>query len=209
MCRVISCIVRRGCLLWPVCSLGKTLLVYALLHFLLQGQTCLLLQLSLDFLFLHSSLLSWKEHLFWVSILGLVGLEGLHSYLSVNVLPFHVSIEKWYLSLTILFHYLKLDDITNISLNHRVPIAVNHSLFQLFTFIFIFFFELLPFKTLAMNLILYVPWDWHKTWPKLKSYFLNACDIKRQSVQYENCLEEDSRKFTVMLFLITFRDKSL
>ena len=24
MCRVISCIVGRGCLLWPVCSLGKT-----------------------------------------------------------------------------------------------------------------------------------------------------------------------------------------
>ena len=33
---------RRGCLLWPVHSLGKTLLAFALLHFVLQGQICLL-----------------------------------------------------------------------------------------------------------------------------------------------------------------------
>jgi len=30
-------------------------LAFALLHFVLQGQTCLLLQVSLDFLLLHSS----------------------------------------------------------------------------------------------------------------------------------------------------------
>ena len=34
-------------------SLGKALLAFDLLHFVLQGQTCLLLQLSLDFLLLH------------------------------------------------------------------------------------------------------------------------------------------------------------
>ena len=33
----------------------ETLLALALLHFVLQGQTCLLLQVSLDFLLLHSS----------------------------------------------------------------------------------------------------------------------------------------------------------
>ena len=44
MCRVFSCVFGRGCLLWPVCSLGKTLLAFALLHFVLQGQTCLLFQ---------------------------------------------------------------------------------------------------------------------------------------------------------------------
>ena len=33
MCRVVSCVVGRGCLLWPVCSLGKILLAFALLHF--------------------------------------------------------------------------------------------------------------------------------------------------------------------------------
>ena len=55
MCRIFSCVVGRGCLLWPVCFLGKTLLAFALLHFVLQGQICLLLQVSLDFLLLHSS----------------------------------------------------------------------------------------------------------------------------------------------------------
>ena len=30
MCRVFSCVVGRGCLLWPVRSLGKTLLAFAL-----------------------------------------------------------------------------------------------------------------------------------------------------------------------------------
>ena len=37
MCRVF-CVVGRGCLLWSVGSLGKTLLAFALLHFALQGQ---------------------------------------------------------------------------------------------------------------------------------------------------------------------------
>ena len=55
MCRVVSCVVGRGCLLWPLCSLGKTLLAFAVLHSVVQGQTCLLLQVILDFLLLHSS----------------------------------------------------------------------------------------------------------------------------------------------------------
>ena len=49
MCRVVSCVVGRGCLLSQVHSLGKTLLAFSLLHFVLQGQTCLLLHVSLDF----------------------------------------------------------------------------------------------------------------------------------------------------------------
>ena len=32
MCRVISCVVGRVYFLWPVCSFGKTLLAFALLH---------------------------------------------------------------------------------------------------------------------------------------------------------------------------------
>ena len=63
-CRVVSCVVGRGCLLWLVHSLGKTLLAFPLFHFVLQGQTCLLFQVSLDFLLLHSSHLWWKVHLF-------------------------------------------------------------------------------------------------------------------------------------------------
>ena len=50
MCRVFSCFVGRGCLLWPVRSLGKTLLAFALLYSVFQGQICLLLQVFLDFL---------------------------------------------------------------------------------------------------------------------------------------------------------------
>ena len=75
-CVVFSCVVGRGCLLWPVCSLGKTLLAFALLHFVLHGQICLLLQVFLtrlsDFTLTfhfhalekemapHSSVLAWK-----------------------------------------------------------------------------------------------------------------------------------------------------
>ena len=42
MCRVFPCVAGRGCLLWPVCSLGKSLLAFALLHFVFQGQIYLL-----------------------------------------------------------------------------------------------------------------------------------------------------------------------
>ena len=38
MCRVVSCVVGRGCLLWPVHSLGKTLLSYSLLFFILYSK---------------------------------------------------------------------------------------------------------------------------------------------------------------------------
>ena len=70
MCRVFSCVVGRGCLLWPVCFLGRTLLAFALLHFVLKDQTCLLLQVSLDFLLLYSSPLWWKGHLVFFFFFG-------------------------------------------------------------------------------------------------------------------------------------------
>ena len=79
-----SCVVGRGCLLWPVRSLSKTLLAFALLHFVLQGQICLLLQVSLDFLFLHSSPLWWKQHHFLVLVLE--GLVGLHRTVQLQLL---------------------------------------------------------------------------------------------------------------------------
>ena len=72
MCKVVSCVVGRWCLLWSVCSLGKTLLTFALLNFVLQGQTCLLLQVSLDLLLLHFNPL-WWEH-FRLVLEGLVDL---------------------------------------------------------------------------------------------------------------------------------------
>ena len=53
----------------------QNLLAFVLLHFILQGQTCLLLlQVSLDFLLLHSSPLWYEGHLFCLLVLkGLVG----------------------------------------------------------------------------------------------------------------------------------------
>ena len=72
MCRVISWVFGKGCLLWPVCSLGKTLLAFAMLHIVLQGQTCLLFWVSLDSLLLYSSPLWWKGHHFLVLVLGSV-----------------------------------------------------------------------------------------------------------------------------------------
>ena len=76
MCRVFSCVFGRGYMLWPVRSLRKTLLTFDLLHFVLQVQIDLLLQVSLEFLLLHSSSLWWKQHLFGVLVLE--DLVGLH-----------------------------------------------------------------------------------------------------------------------------------
>ena len=84
MCRVFSCVVGRGCLLWPVCSLGRTLLAFALLHFILQGQIFQLLQVFLDFLLLHSSPLGWKGHLFGVLVLEV--LVGVHRTVKLQLL---------------------------------------------------------------------------------------------------------------------------
>ena len=62
MCRVISYVIGKWCLLWPGFLLTKLLLAFVLLHFVLQGQTCLFFQVSPDFLLLHSNLLWWKVH---------------------------------------------------------------------------------------------------------------------------------------------------
>ena len=82
--RDFSCVFRRGCLVWPVCSLGKALLPFALLHFVLQGQACLFLQVSLDSIFLHSSPLWWKGHPF--SMLALEGHVSLHRTVQLQLL---------------------------------------------------------------------------------------------------------------------------
>ena len=84
ICRVFSCVVERMGLLWPVHFLGKTLLAFALFHFVLQGQNCLLLQVFLDFLLLHSSHLWWKILIFLVLVLE--GLVGLHRTVQLQLL---------------------------------------------------------------------------------------------------------------------------
>ena len=55
-CVVFSCVVGRGYWLWRVHSLVRILLAFALLHCVLQGQICLLLQVFLNFLLLYSSI---------------------------------------------------------------------------------------------------------------------------------------------------------
>ena len=57
----------------------QNVLVFGLLLSVLQSQTCLLLQVSLDFLLLQSNPLWWKGHLFLLLLLlVLEGLGGLH-----------------------------------------------------------------------------------------------------------------------------------
>ena len=91
MCRVFSCVVGRGCLPCPVCSLGKTLLAFALLRLVFQSQICLLLWVSLDFLLLYSSPLwgkgfsSPKKRIFFL-VLVLEGLVGLHRTIQLQLL---------------------------------------------------------------------------------------------------------------------------
>ena len=114
MCRVFSCVFGRGCLLWPVHSLGQTLLAFALLHFVLQGQICLLLQVSLDFLLLHSSPLSWKGHPFWVLVLeSLVGLHRAFNFSFFSVIGWGIDLDycdsEWFaLRTEIILSFLRL-----------------------------------------------------------------------------------------------------
>ena len=69
MCRVSLVLLEEGVCYDQSVLLAKLLLAFALPHFVLQGQTCLLLQVSLGFLLLHSSPLWWKGHLFLLFLL--------------------------------------------------------------------------------------------------------------------------------------------
>ena len=68
-----------------VCSLDKILLAFALLHFVLQGQTCLLLQVSLDFLICIPVPCDGKDFFFWLLLLVL-DLVGLHRSIQLQLL---------------------------------------------------------------------------------------------------------------------------
>ena len=57
--------------------------------FVFQGQTCLLVQVSLDFLLLHSNPLWWKGHLLWVLVLE--GLVGVHRTIQLQLLQCYLS----------------------------------------------------------------------------------------------------------------------
>ena len=69
-------------------SLGKTLLAFALLHSVLQGQICLLLQVALDFLLLHPVPYNEKDT-FWILVLE--GLVGLHRMVQLQLFQYYWS----------------------------------------------------------------------------------------------------------------------
>ena len=72
-----------------MCSLDKTLIPLPLLHFVLQGETCLLLQVSLDFLLSHSIPYDEKDIVFLVLVL-----EGLVVFIELFNFSFF-SISGW------------------------------------------------------------------------------------------------------------------
>ena len=102
VCRVFTCVTGRRCLLWPVCSLHRTLSVFALFCFVLQGQHCLLLQVSLESLVLHSSPQYEKDICFFFFFLVLVleGLVGPHWTIQLQLLQHyclgHRLVLLWY-----------------------------------------------------------------------------------------------------------------
>ena len=84
-CTVISCAVGKGCCLWPVCSLDKTLL--ALPCFILYCKAKLnLLLLSISWLltFAFQSLMMKKDIFFLAFVLE--GLVGLHRTIQIQLL---------------------------------------------------------------------------------------------------------------------------
>ena len=81
---VESLVLLEECVCYDQHILLAKLLAFALLHFLCQGQTCLLCQVSFDFLFLHSSPLWWIGHMKWTEII--LSFLKLHSSVAFQTL---------------------------------------------------------------------------------------------------------------------------
>ena len=75
VCRVFSMLLEEG-VCYDQCFPLAKLLAVSLLHFVLQGRICLLLQVFLDFLLLHPVPYNAKDIFFWVLVLK--DLVGLH-----------------------------------------------------------------------------------------------------------------------------------
>ena len=125
--RVFSYVIGRTCLLWSVHSLGKTLLAFALLHSVLQGQICLLFQVFLtsyfcipvpfnekdiffgvleDLVCLHRTVqLQLLQHYWlgqtWITTI-LNGFPWKRTGIILSFLRLHPSITFWTLSLTMM-----------------------------------------------------------------------------------------------------------
>ena len=119
MCRVFSFVVGRGCLLWPVHFLRKTLLVFALLHSVLQGhvlskqaalnitgfQNCCVNSTGNQPSFLFQCL--WLPRPWWLAFVDLIEVSRGYRVLTASTLSFcakvlsttlwtlHVNLESW------------------------------------------------------------------------------------------------------------------
>ena len=82
-CRVFSC-VGRGCLLWPVRSLGRTLLAFALLHSLSKVKFACYSKCFLTSYFCFPVPYNEKDICFWTLILE--GLARLHRTIQLQLL---------------------------------------------------------------------------------------------------------------------------
>ena len=60
--------------------------VFALLHFVLQGQTCLLLLVCLDFPLWHTNPLERKGHFFFFFLVLVLDLVDLHRFVQLQLL---------------------------------------------------------------------------------------------------------------------------
>ena len=98
--RVISCIVGRRCLPWPMRSLDKTINLCPA-SFCTPRPHLSVFQISLDFLLFHSSPLWWKGHLFLVLVLeGLVVFRELFNFSFFGISGWSIDLDycdaKWF-----------------------------------------------------------------------------------------------------------------
>ena len=92
MCRVNSWLLEKGVFYDQCVLFDKTQLAFALFHFVLQGQMCLLCWVFLNFLFFHFNTVLWKGYLFLVLVLE--GVVGLHRTSQLQLL-WHQWLRHW------------------------------------------------------------------------------------------------------------------
>ena len=91
ICRLVSCVVRRRCLLWPVRFHDKTRLPFALLHFVLQGQLAYFPGISCLPSFVFQSPMMKRTFFFNFLVLVLESLVGLHRTIQLQLLQHYWS----------------------------------------------------------------------------------------------------------------------
>ena len=87
MCRVFPCVVGRGCLLWPVSSLGKTLLAFDC--FILYSEAkfaCYSACFLMSYFWIPVPYNEKDIFFFWGGVLALEGLVGLHRPIQLQLL---------------------------------------------------------------------------------------------------------------------------